>query len=671
MTMHKKATTKTDKRQVSKNLQAALDLAAKGFAVIPLGPDKRPLIKDWQAKATTDPVIINDWFLKWSKAMPGLPTGERNGFTVLDIDKKNGKDGFAELEDIGLDVDSISPTQVQTASGGRHVYFAWEGQGNSAAGLPSGLDVRGQGGFVVAPGAMNGSGLYEQLSGALTKELPSWPAALPIRKRTVDASNSEPTGLPSHVMRKALMACPNDGQAYATRDDWLAVLMALHCETGGGDDGLLLAHEWSQQHASYDPDKTDAAWLSCRSSGLTGWHIIHEAERHGWSDPAVFEIREIERREEAESDFDFMLTPEEEAEIAEMVGVPGSTSFFAPASAWADLPIPSRKWHVEELIPGNTVTMLGGDGGTGKSLLALQLAVATATGTSWIGCDIDQPGKAMVLSAEDDVEELQRRVAAICNAENLPRSSLGNLLVKSTAGEETLMASLDGKTNTLKATAIYKTICASMKRERPTLLVLDTLADLHAGNENDRSHARQFIGLLRHIAIEYQCAVVLLAHPSLTGMSNGSGLSGSTAWNASVRSRLYLRRVIEEGYEQDANARTLETLKANYGPTGGAIELDWLNGVFAADAKKKPDSSAKAERVFLKLLAEHTKQGRKVSPKPSPSYAPAMFAKHPDREGLTKRALATAMETLLQRGVIQACEEGPPSRRSSYLEVNP
>ncbi|WP_369675560.1 AAA family ATPase, partial [Enterococcus faecium] len=93
--------------------------------------------------------------------------------------------------------------------------------------------------------------------------------------------------------------------------------------------------------------------------------------------------------------------------------------------------------------------------------------------------------------------------------------------------------------------------------ERPALVGLDTLADLHSGQENDRTTARQFIGLLRGLAIRHGCAVVLLAHPSLTGMASGSGLSGSTAWNASVRSRLYLERVVQDGYEADPDRRVL------------------------------------------------------------------------------------------------------------------
>ena len=387
-----------------------------------------------------------------------------------------------------------------------------------------------------------------------------------------------------------------------------------------------------------------------------------------WFDPVSL-LDECWTPEELEAIAKEALDAETQAAIDELVGVPAGSAFFAPASDWAGLPVPPRKWHVEDLIPGDTVTILGGDGGTGKSLLALQLAVATATGTSWIGRDIDQPGKVLVLSAEDDDEELQRRVATICEAQGLLLSSLGKMLVRSTAGEETLLALLDAKTNTLKATAIYKTICASMKREKPALLVLDTLADLHAGNENDRAHARQFIGLLRHLAIEYQCAVVLLAHPSLTGMNSGSGLSGSTAWNASVRSRLYLKRVTDEGYEADPDARTLETMKANYGPTGGAIALTWMDGVFVPDlpGDDREDRNAKAERVFLKLLAELTKQGRRVSPNNGSNLASKVFSELSTAEGVSKKAFKTAMEDLLRAGRITVEEEGPLSKRRQYL----
>jgi hypothetical protein len=64
------------------------------------------------------------------------------------------------------------------------------------------------------------------------------------------------------------------------------------------------------------------------------------------------------------------------------------------------------------------------------------------------------------------------------------------------------------------------------------------LAALFALPENDRSQTRQFISLLRRLAIVSNGSVVLLSHPSLTGINSGSGISGSTAWHNSVRSRM-------------------------------------------------------------------------------------------------------------------------------------
>lgn len=657
------------------NLAAALKLAKVGLPIFPArASNKRPHVKDWPNVATTDAAQLSAWWRRWPDAMPAIPTGGRSGLAVLDIDMKDGKDGMATLRDLGFVSATLSPVSIPTPTGGDHRYYRYaDGLGSNAGKIGPGVDMRAAGGFVVAPGAYNGKGAYGALDVAQLTDLPDWPDKLKPPPRVARKSSGERTGLTFAQVADALMAIPNDGSNPDDdgRDWWLHIGMSLHHETDGNEEGLEAFQDWSERHPSYDYAKTLDAWLSFEGDGRTAATILREAYRHGWRNIALEDrlLDECWTPEELEAIAKEALGAETQATIEELVGVPAGSAFFAPASDWAGLPVPPRKWHVEDLIPGNTVTILGGDGGTGKSLLALQLAVATATGTNWIGREIDQPGRALVLSAEDDYEELQRRVAAICDAEGLHRSSLGKMLVRSTAGEETLLALLDGKSNTLKATGIYETICASMKREKPALLVLDTLADLHAGNENDRAHARQFIGLLRHLAIEYQCAVVLLAHPSLTGMNSGSGLSGSTAWNASVRSRLYLKRVKEDGYEADPDARVLETMKANYGPTGGAIALTWMDGVFVPDLPgvDREDRNAKAERVFLKLLAEFTANKRRVSPNNGSTLASKVFAEHPDSEGVSKKAFKAAMEDLLTVGKITVEEEGPPSKRRQYL----
>ena len=76
---------------------------------------------------------------------------------------------------------------------------------------------------------------------------------------------------------------------------------------------------------------------------------------------------------------------------------------------------------------------------------------------------------------------------------------------------------------------------------------------------------------------------------------------------------------------------------------------------------------AKAERVFLKLLRTLSEQGRRVNTGGGQTYAPSVFAAHPDAEGVSKTAFRSAMETLLAQGKIRVVEDGPVSKRRSFL----
>lgn len=351
---------------------------------------------------------------------------------------------------------------------------------------------------------------------------------------------------------------------------------------------------------------------------------------------------------------------------------PRRSSVFIVASELEGQPIPSRQWLVEGLIPSGTVTLLGGDGGTGKSLCALQLAASTALSLAWLGLPV-KSGRALYISAEDDRDELHRRLSDIARAEGVALADMDNLTVRSLAGEDALLAIAEKSGGVLHPSPLYQEIDRRMRDEAPALLVLDTLADLFPGNENDRAQARQFVGMLRGLAIRHECAVVMLAHPSLSGLNSGSGTSGSTGWNNSVRSRLYLERVTQEGYESDPDARLLRTMKANYGRTGGEISLRWQGGVFVAQEQEagldRMAATAKAERVFLKLLDEFTEQGRHVKSANAAGYAAKAFAASGRAEGLTKRQLHDAMERLFASG--QIIEElggsGPPSKQTKRI----
>jgi len=115
----------------------------------------------------------------------------------------------------------------------------------------------------------------------------------------------------------------------------------------------------------------------------------------------------------------------------------------------------------------------------------------------------------------------------------------------------------------------------------------------------------------------------------------------------------------------------LRTVKANYGRTGGGLGMTWREGVFVADEAEtsldRMAANAKAERVFLKLLDLFAEQGRYVSATPSTTYPPAVFAKHPEAEGMTRRALATAMEALLHRIVVVIAQHGRGVNARSHI----
>ena len=346
------------------------------------------------------------------------------------------------------------------------------------------------------------------------------------------------------------------------------------------------------------------------------------------------------------------------------------------AADFAGVDVPPRRWIIEGFVPERNVTLFSGDGAAGKSTLAIQLAVGIAASGRWLGLAAAR-GAVVYASCEDDLDEIHRRVASIARAETIDMSALRSLHFIPLAGEDALMGVTGGKSGSIVETPIWRGLVAVVKRLRPRVVILDPLADIFGGDENHRGQARQFIAMCRTLAIRYDLAVILIAHPSLSGLASGSGLSGSTAWSNSVRSRLYLKCVKADAADGvDHDARTLSVEKANFSRKGGEIRLRWADGRFIVDGPSGPQAGmiadAKAERVFLDLLAHFVDAGRSVSDKPSPAYAPKLFAAHPNSQGLSKRALGAAMERLFAvKRIAIVDSDGPPSRRFKRLVVAP
>ncbi len=137
-------------------LSAALAYARRGVPVFPCEPGgKRPLTRNGHWDATTDPHAIERWWKRWPSANLGVPTGEKSGLVVLDVDPDDG--GLESLARLEREHGPLPRTaRARTGGGGTHVFFRYPGAGeaevrNSAGWLGRGLDVRGEGGYVVVP----------------------------------------------------------------------------------------------------------------------------------------------------------------------------------------------------------------------------------------------------------------------------------------------------------------------------------------------------------------------------------------------------------------------------------------------------------------------------------------------------------------------------------------
>lgn len=136
-------------------LRAALDYAGLGLPVIPLKPrSKKPLLHSWRSLGTTDPDQIQAWWNERPNSNIGILTG--SGLMVLDVDGQKGRN---TLHDIQVEHGNLPPTATsRTGGGGQQLFFWVEGHVGNRVKFLSGLDIRADGGQVVAPPSIHPDG---------------------------------------------------------------------------------------------------------------------------------------------------------------------------------------------------------------------------------------------------------------------------------------------------------------------------------------------------------------------------------------------------------------------------------------------------------------------------------------------------------------------------------
>jgi RecA-family ATPase len=358
---------------------------------------------------------------------------------------------------------------------------------------------------------------------------------------------------------------------------------------------------------------------------------------------------------------------------AEKEPAPEITPFVTfDAGDWEGVPIEPRRWVVHKRIPAGEPGIMSGDGGSGKTKLMLQLAVAAgAELPDWIGGAVEIHGPAIVYSAEEKLKEMHRRTFDIIEHRGLSFSSLRRRLHFICDPDDVVLATADEHKGIVTPTLSLLRLEKTVKLIKPALLIIENAADVYGGNENSRALVTRFVRKhLGGLGLISEAAVCLIQHPSVSGLQDGTGRSGTTAWSNAGRFRLNLTK-LRAGEDRDAGIRQLEVIKTNYGPEGEKIRLRWERGVFVpegtASAPERAAAEATVDGVFLRCLDAKQAQGINVFANTGRGYAPAVFEQMAEAAGYKSQTLAKAQERLLADGRIKNEPFGPPSRGGRRL----
>jgi RecA-family ATPase len=432
-----------------------------------------------------------------------------------------------------------------------------------------------------------------------------------------------------HMLGEVLTYITND----LPYDPWIDLFRALTAASGG-DEQFYADHllPWNLQWPSNNADTVRGKFESFLTNGsVLGWDYIRAIARgRGWRDPDILP-GEAEQSEEEDPG---PIT------AASLVGEP-----------------PNQEWVIPLWLPENETTMLNGEGGVGKTLLAQEIGTAVAIGKSIFGF----PCKAMPVLAvlcEDKKGELHRRQNAINRYLDCAGDpSLEQFHLWPRVGFENYLVEYD-KNGNAKLTSFDQRLLDQVTDlgPGPKLVILDTLADLFGGNEIERRTVNHFIKrILGRLSKDHGATVMLLAHPSRAGVNDGSGFSGSTAWNNAVRNRLYLSKVNEKNGDDDNDDRVLTRKKSNYAKAGDneKIDLYWEAGVFKMKMPVPKDSIATYE-LSTEVFRTIKKAWEKNVPYSARKNADRYLGRFsPWQAGANKQDVLDAMNSLLDGGFIK------------------
>jgi hypothetical protein len=341
---------------------------------------------------------------------------------------------------------------------------------------------------------------------------------------------------------------------------------------------------------------------------------------------------------------------------------------------WATLslaPPPARVWAIDHWLGMGHVTLLAGAGGTGKTSVAQAMGSCLSLGRDYLDSVI-APRRVLMWACEDDAHELHRRQLAIAQKIGVGLAEFEHLFLHSYDGEQVELAGLaDGR---LVPGPMLAELVEQIGDYKADIVILDNIARLYGGNENDRHQVTSFMALLTGAARPTNAAVLLLGHP---GKALGSEYSGSTAWEGAARARLYLGRDLpdkEPGVEEgiDDGVRYLCRRKANYS-SRDYRKIQYIDGVMVPDDRPEsprgtaPSGEFVQEIVFraIRQLASIGKFGNASTA--SPEYLPKLADQYKLLESASRSTFGATVRKMEVEGKIRMVVVGKYQNRTPKM----
>lgn len=544
----------------SPNKEAALSLVSQGLHIFPCNPDKTPMVAAWEQSAINSPFAVG---IKWDAtpdALPAIPVGA-HGIVVIDCDRKRaGIDGVAAFTVLCAEnrIDLSDAFVVETPSTGLHFYWRTDTPfGNSRGSLPNAIDVRGVGGYVIAPGATLPDGRsYRHLAGSWDA-LPPLPDALATflkAKRPATApepSVSRPEGT-QNERNYAETALADECDSLASTRPGEGRNAALN--RAAHSAGTLVGAGWLERETA-----EHALWEAAEQNGYrsqdgdaAAWKTLQSGLESGISKPRdplpASEVPQWVRETVAH-----LLTPHKSKRPIAANAAAKRSVTLVQFSAIEERPV---EWLWDQYLPLGKLTLLAGSGGTGKSTIAFNLAGIISNGGAWPdGSRCRSAGNVIIWSSEDDpADTIKPRLLAV--GADVSRCGV----ITGAIDDRGLSCPFDAARDMQELHEAVNRIGGI------SLLVIDPIVSAVVGDMNKSNEVRRSLQTVVDFAAETNCAVLGITHfaKGTAGRNSAERVIGSTAFKD------FSRMTLVAAKDEESNNRVFTRAKSNNSAdTGG------------------------------------------------------------------------------------------------------